>query len=121
MKKTILIVDDFENSLFVTGLTLQNNGYTVLKAGSGAEALNHLKGQPINLIITDYRMPEMNGLELVQQIKRSVAYQRTPIFVLSTEIKQEIKDYAANLGVTAWIQKPFKIEQLLKLIERAIS
>lgn len=121
MKKTILIVDDFENSLFVTGLTLQNNGYQVLKAGSGAEALGQLKGQPVDLIITDYRMPEMNGLELVEQIKKSVAYQRTPIFVLSTEIKQEVKDHAANLGVTAWIQKPFKIEQLLKLIERAIS
>ena len=120
MKKTILIVDDFKNSLFVIGFTIQQKGYKVLKAISGAEALNHLDSQPVHLIITDYHMPKMNGLQLVEKIKANIHYAKTPIFILSTETNPEIKAKAAKAGVTAWIKKPFNIEQLVRLIERAI-
>lgn len=121
MAKTILIVDDFENTLFVTGLTLQNFGYNILKATSGDDAIKLLDGRVIDLIITDFNMPKMNGLQLVEQIKTVKEYFKTPIFILSTEIKQEIKDKAIQLGVTAWIKKPFNIEQLVKFVERATS
>lgn len=121
MEKTILVIDDFENSLFVTAFTLQNKGYKVLKANSGQKAIEHLNGQKIDLIITDYNMPQMNGLELVEKVKQDARYNRLPIFVLSTEIREEIKSNARKLGVTLWIKKPFKMEQLLNYVEKTIN
>ncbi len=120
MAKTILIVDDFENTLFVTGFTLNSKGFNILKALSGEIALKYLDGREIHLIITDYNMPNMNGIELVKKIKEHANYQHVPIFILSTEVNAQLKDRAFNLGVTAWIKKPFKIEEFIKIVERAI-
>lgn len=120
MKKTILAIDDFETSRFVIATTLHAKGYEVIKASSGIEALKHLNGQKIDLVITDYNMPNMNGLELVEKIKSMPEYTKTPIFILSTETKQEVKDKARDLGVTAWVKKPFVLEKLITFIERII-
>ena len=120
MKKVILLVDDFENTLFVTGLTLKMAGYDILKAKSGKEALILMNGQRIDLIVTDYNMPEMNGLEFIEQAKTKLIYQNTPVFILSTEISQEVKRKAYDAGVTAWIAKPFQTENLKRKIARAL-
>jgi two-component system, chemotaxis family, chemotaxis protein CheY len=122
MKKNILIVDDFQNSLFVTGFTIQTAGYNVLKAESGQKAIELLRtNSEIDLIITDYNMPEMNGLELVKQAKSIMKGKNLPIFVLSTETKEEIRKAALSEGVTLWIRKPFKTDQLVECIKKAIG
>jgi len=122
MKKTVLIIDDFENTLFVTGFTIQKAGYDVAKALSGKEALDYLKaGKPANLIITDYNMPGMNGIQFIQELKTANLHLFTPIFVLSTETDETIKKKALKMGVTAWIPKPFKTEKLIEYIKRAIG
>jgi two-component system, chemotaxis family, chemotaxis protein CheY len=120
--KNILVVDDFQNSLFVTGFTIQTAGYNVLKAESGKKALDILSANPeIDLLITDYNMPEMNGLELVKQARLMMKGKKLPIFVLSTETKEEIRKAALSEGVTLWIRKPFKTEQLVEYIKKAIG
>jgi len=122
MKKNILIIDDFENTLFVTGLTLQTAGYEVVKSISASEALKILDSAiRIDLIITDYNMPNMNGLTLIKEIKNLPKYRNTPIFVLSTEAKEEIKQNTLNAGATAWIKKPFKTEKLIEFANRALK
>lgn len=120
MKQTILVIDDFETSAFVLASTLKSKNFEILKANSGENALKLLKGQKIDLLITDYNMPNMNGLDFVEKFKEFDEYNRVPIFVLSTETKREVKDRAKSIGVTAWIKKPFKVDQLLKLIKRVI-
>ncbi|HAN76363.1 MAG TPA: hypothetical protein DCQ31_00635 [Bacteroidales bacterium] len=122
MKKNILIVDDFENTLFVTGFTIEQAGYTIFKAESGAKAMGILKKNPhIDLVITDYNMPQMNGLQLVEEIKTLFPNKFIPIFVLTTESKEEIRQNAMLAGVALWIRKPFKTEQLIEYIKRAIG
>jgi two-component system, chemotaxis family, chemotaxis protein CheY len=121
MPKTILLVDDFENTLFFTATTLEKKGFNVIKATSGQEALRHCNGQEIDLVITDFNMPQMNGLELVEQIKQDERYTRVPIFMLTTEIKPEIKEKAMKVGVTSWVKKPFDLIQLLKLVEKILA
>ncbi len=122
MKKSILIVDDFVNTLFVTGFTIERAGYNALKAESGKKALEILKANhDIDLIITDYNMPEMNGLQFVLQAKTIMGNRHIPIFVLSTESKEEIQKAALDAGVTLWIRKPFKSEQLVEYIKKAIG
>jgi len=122
MKKQIVIVDDFENTLFVTGFTIERSGYNVFKANSGKKALEILKSnKDIDLIITDFNMPEMNGLQFVLQTKTILGNKNIPIFILSTESKEEIKKAALDAGVTLWIRKPFKSEQLVEYIKKAIG
>ena len=114
MKKTVLIVDDFESTLFVTGFSIQKE-FNVIKATSAKEALNILENQKIDIIVTDYNMPEMNGDDFVREIKKNPELVKIPIFILSTETDPNVKELMYRLGVTAWIQKPFKLE-LLKAI-----
>lgn len=119
-KKTVLIVDDFESTRFILDFTLQNAGYKVLKADSGQNALNHLNGQKVDLVISDFNMPEMNGVELVKKIRAIQQYESIPILILSTEIDKEVKAEAQKAGITAWVKKPFKMEEFLKIIKKAI-
>lgn len=121
MAKSILLVDDFENTIFVTGLTLEQKGYKVYKALTGEQALKLLELNAIDLIITDYNMPEMNGVELCERIKRKPHLSKIPILILSTETKQTVKDKAFDIGVTAWVKKPFKIDQFLKIVEKTLK
>jgi len=121
MAKSILLVDDFENTIFVTGLTLEQKGYTVFKALSGEQALKILDLNHIDLVVTDYNMPSMNGIELSEKIKSKPGCAKLPILILSTETKQLVKDKAFDIGVTAWVKKPFKIDQFLMIVEKTLS
>jgi two-component system, chemotaxis family, chemotaxis protein CheY len=122
MKKSVLLVDDFENSLFVTALTIESAGYNVHKVASAKKALEIIKSNtPIDLIITDYNMPEMNGLQFVKEIKTIPSVSQVPIFILTTESKEEVRKAALAEGVTLWIRKPFKAEQLVEYVNRTIG
>ncbi len=122
MKKNILIVDDFANTLFVTAFTLKQAGFNVIKAASGKEALSIIRSDDkIDLIITDYNMPEMNGLQFIRVIKSLPHLARIPIFVLSTETKDEIRKEALSAGATLWLRKPFQTDSLVAYIKRVID
>lgn len=122
MKKNILIVDDFKNSLHVTSFTLEMLGFKVLKADSGERALEILKSNnPIDLIITDFNMPGMTGLDLIKAVRELKPNTHLPIFVLSTEAKEEVKQSVLSAGASAWIRKPFKTDILVKYIRQAVG
>jgi two-component system, chemotaxis family, chemotaxis protein CheY len=120
MGKKILFVDDSESIREIVNFTLVNEGYEVLLSDNGKSALKHLDGQDINLIITDLHMPEMNGIELILEIRRMQKYQRTPILFLTTESQTEKKMEAKNAGATGWIIKPFVPAKLLAAITKVI-
>ena len=121
MEKTILIVDDFENTLFVTAFTLEQAKFKVLKANSAKHALSFLSAEiNIDLIITDYNMPELNGLDFVALVKQIPKYIKVPVFVLTTEKSEEVKKRAKQIGVTAWIQKPFDSNKLIEYVKKTI-
>ncbi len=122
MKKTVLVVDDFEVNTYAVGFTLKNAGYDVLKATSGFEALEYFKNdKKIDLVITDYKMPKMNGVELIREIRQIPKYKFMPILVLSTETDYEKKRLAREAGITGWVQKPFKIDVFLKFVAKALK
>jgi len=120
-KKTIVVVDDFENTLFVVEFTLKNNGYNVFKAGSGEEAIKLFDGRDIDLLITDLNMPGMSGIDLAKQVRALSKYQFLPILMLTTETDQKKKEMARDASITGWIQKPFKMEKFLTIIEKCIK
>jgi two-component system chemotaxis response regulator CheY len=120
MGKKILFVDDSESIREIVNFTLVNEGYEVLLSDDGENALSHLNGQEINLIITDLHMPKMNGIELIREIRKMEKYQRTPILFLTTESQTEKKMEAKDAGATGWIIKPFVPSKLLAAISKVI-
>ncbi|MFO7658549.1 MAG: response regulator [Bacteroidales bacterium] len=120
MSKTILFVDDSESIREIVNFTLQNEGYNVLVSDNGKNALNHLDGKDINLIITDLHMPELNGIELIKEVRKMPHYQRTPILFLTTESQVAKKMEAKEAGATGWIVKPFVPAKLISAITKVI-
>ena len=120
MAKTILFVDDSESIREIVNFTLQNEGYHVLISDNGRNALQYLDGSNINLIITDLHMPEMNGIELIREIRKMEDYQRTPILFLTTESQTSKKLEAKEAGATGWIVKPFVPAKLLEAISKVM-
>lgn len=120
MNKKILFVDDSESIREIVNFTLTREGYEVVLSSNGKEALNYLNGTEYNLIITDLYMPEMNGIELIKEIRKKPEYKFTPILFLSTESQLDKKMEAKEAGATGWIVKPFVPAKLIEAINKVI-
>jgi two-component system chemotaxis response regulator CheY len=120
MAKTILIVDDSESIREVVNFTLENEGYKVLVAVDGKDALKFLDGSPVDLIITDLHMPEMDGIELIKHVRKMPIYQRIPILFLTTESQTAKKMEAKEAGATGWIIKPFVPAKLIEALNKVL-
>ena len=88
--KTVLIVDDAKTMRSLAQFALNKAGYTILEANDGVEALKVMSDTSVDLIISDVNMPNMNGLELVGNIKANAAWKDIPIFMLTTESSEEV-------------------------------
>lgn len=120
MSKTILIVDDSLTMIMGIKFNLTSNGFTVETAGDGIQALDALKTLKPDLILTDINMPNMDGLELIKNIRGLPNFRFIPILVLSTESQAAKRDEAKKLGATGWMVKPVNGEALLKVIKQII-
>ena len=118
MAKTIMIVDDSASIRTVVGIALRGEGYSVIEAINGQDAINKLTGQKVNLIISDVNMPIMDGITFVKNVKTMAAYRFTPIIMLTTESDESKKREGQAAGAKAWVVKPFKPEQMLGAVQR---
>jgi two-component system chemotaxis response regulator CheY len=121
MKKTILVVDDFENTRWVIQFTLRKLDCEILQAANGKEALKFFDGRHIDLLITDLNMPEMNGIELVKKVREDRIYEFIPIIMLTTETNPEKMKQANDVKVTVWVKKPFEQDAFLKIVMRCLN
>lgn len=108
--KRILVVDDERQITTILRTSLQNSGYLVDTAKNGLEAFQKFEADSPDLIITDLSMPEMNGLELTQAVRRLAA---TPIIVLSVRDTDSMKVTALDEGADDYLTKPFSMNELL--------
>lgn len=120
MKKHILIVDDSESIRELVALTLTSSGYSVTKGSDGLEAIQKLNGDEFSLIITDLNMPNMDGIQLIAEVRKKEGYATIPILMLTTESQQSKKEEAKAAGATGWIVKPFVPEKLLDVVKKVI-
>jgi two-component system chemotaxis response regulator CheY len=91
----------------------------VVEACDGKDALTKLQGD-LGLILTDLNMPNMNGIELIRNVRATPAYKFIPIVMLTTESQDGKKSEGKAAGATGWIVKPFKPEQLLAVVAKVI-
>ena len=118
--KEIVIVDDSKSVLELIGHTLETQGFKIHKACHGIDALKYFKGSHVDLVVTDLHMPEMNGIELIKEIRRIDQYKRIPIILLTTETQTSKKIEAKNAGATGWLVKPFNPDRLISTIRKVI-
>src|SRR5512133_189442 len=111
MKKRILVVEDFNTSRQIIKKTLESLGHQVEEAADGREATRFFDGGDIDLVISDYNMPNMSGADLVEYIRSKEKYKYIPIFILSTETNLEKQKRAKDAKITAWIAKPFDVNE----------
>ena len=121
MNKKVLIVDDSTSIRTLMRFHLEKESYRVDEAVDGLDAKEHLeKERDYNLIITDLHMPNMNGLELIEWVRRQEDYRFIPILFLTTETNVEMKERARRAGATGWIVKPFVPERVLRTVKKVL-
>ena len=123
MKKTILVVDDFTSIRKFVCEMLEKKGYNTIGAGNATEALKLLVQHPgqINLVLTDYNMPNSSGYDLLKWIKKSPEFANVPVIFLTTELSPDKMKNAKEAGLSAWIKKPYKSDTFFSQIETTIS
>lgn len=118
----ILIVEDNAVNAKLLGLQLKGDGYHSVVARGGAEALTILSGtDPIELIITDFMMPDMNGLELIATIKTMPACNTIPIIIISAYSDLQAVTEAKALGCQDFLTKPIEKTLLIKRVEHLLK
>ncbi|MEO7030215.1 MAG: response regulator transcription factor [Acidobacteriaceae bacterium] len=108
--KRILVVDDERQITRMLRAALQSSGYFVIVASNGMEGFQRFQAERPDLIITDLAMPEMNGLELTESVRRVA---KTPIIVLSVRDTDAMKVSALDEGADDYLTKPFSMPELL--------
>ena len=121
MAKTFLVVDDSASMRQLITFAMQDAGYEVLLAENGNDALGKLGGAKIDMVITDLNMPDMDGIELIAQLRGMPAYKFVPIVMLTTEAQDEKKMQGKAAGASGWIVKPFTPEQLLNVVRKFVK
>lgn len=118
-KMTILVVDDFSSMRRIITNILNDLGYTdLIEAESGQRALGIIESERIDLVITDWHMPEMSGLELLKAIRASKDNKDLPVLMVTAEGMQENIIAAAQAGVNNYIIKPFDAKTLAAKISK---
>lgn len=120
-KKVIAIVDDFETTTYTVEFALKNAGYDVVKAHTPNEILEYFDGRKIDMLISDYQMPQMLGHELVAKIKQKPEYKNLPVLMLSSEHDEEKKRLSREAGAFGWVQKPYELKRFIKIIDKTLQ
>ena len=120
-EKKILAVDDSVSIRKSLSFILGQEGFEVVEAEDGVDALEKAQAEKFSRIITDINMPRMDGIELTKQIRKKQGYKFTPIIALTTENQQEKMQEGKEAGATGWIVKPFTAEKLLAVVKKIVG
>jgi two-component system, OmpR family, alkaline phosphatase synthesis response regulator PhoP len=119
--KTILVADDESHILHVVSLKLRNAGFHVVTACDGQEALDAALEQRPDLLITDYHMPHLSGLELCQRLKNHPETMGMPAIMLTARGYQLESEDTQDSGIVRMISKPFSPRQLLAIVNEVLE
>ncbi|MFZ5573258.1 MAG: chemotaxis response regulator CheY [Thermodesulfobacteriota bacterium] len=119
LSKKILVVDDFATMRRILKNILKQIGFTnITEADNGNAALEELKKKKYDLIISDWNMPQMTGLDLLKTIRSDEAMKDTPVLMVTAEAQKQNVIEAVKAGVTSYVVKPFTAESISEKIEK---
>ena len=120
MKGNILIADDSSAIRQAMRYILEQEGYNVTEAVNGADCIGKIQ-EDTDLIISDVNMPEMDGVTMLETVRKSGPRKTIPIIMVTTVSQEEMKQKGKEMGATAWLLKPFKHEELIAVINKVIG
>jgi two-component system chemotaxis response regulator CheY len=115
-----MVVDDSRAVRMIIARTLKELGYEVIEAGNGLQALDALTNRgAVDVVLADWNMPEMDGLQLLKALRATPAYRDLPVIMVTTEAEIEQMVVAVAAGATEYVMKPFMKEILLDKLRLA--
>ncbi len=115
--KKVLVVDDEIHIVHVVAIKLRNNGYEVLSASDGSEAYELACSEKPDIIVTDYQMPVMTGLELIEKVRGTEAIKDVPVILLTARSFAIEEEQKQQLQISECLSKPFSPKELLRSVE----
>jgi two-component system chemotaxis response regulator CheY len=124
MAFTVLIVDDSPAMRSFVKRVLELSGFEMgacFEAGNGSEALDLLKNEWVDVILTDINMPIMNGEEFVQKLSQHESLRTVPVLVISTDRTDDRVRQMMAMGAKGYVKKPFQPEELRETLEKVLE
>lgn len=118
---SILVVDDYVVTQRVLSTQLRKGGYEVTTAGSGSEALFYLTERKFDLAIIDVAMPEMDGIMLLEKLRKERNEKKLPVIMLTASALDEDRIRAQAAGATDFLTKPISSWELLEVVHRQLA
>ncbi|MDH4161815.1 MAG: response regulator [Nitrospirota bacterium] len=115
----ILVVDDEEGARELFNTILTDEGYEVALAEDGEQALNRMKGDAYDLVVTDIKMPGMDGLQLLQELRKVGSTADVIMVTAYGEVESYLK--AMSLGAAEYINKPIRIKELKRIVHKVLT
>ena len=120
--KKILVVDDSELSRVELRNLFEAEGFEIIEAENGQQGADiYRSDHTIDLVISDYNMPKMNGIEMAKEIKDASGDSSPPVLLITSESAKEKKEVAKSYGVVGWVVKPFAPEKLVKMVKTIVE
>lgn len=119
MTKDILVVDDDTSQRHLLSMLLESEGFDVTAASNGMRALELLRNTRFRIIITDFNMPGINGIELAVRVRRE--YSGTHVVLVTADTAVEFFDEAVNAGISRIFNKPINLKRLVASIRSSLS
>lgn len=120
MSWQILVVDDSATTRSLLRDAFEAKGARVIEAENGREGLWRARAEQVDLIICDVHMPVMDGLQMIQELRKVPQYATTPVFVLTSDATVTRAAEGKRAGADAWVVKPINTQSLWKAVERAL-
>ncbi|MET0790979.1 MAG: response regulator [Polyangiaceae bacterium] len=120
MSWLILVVDDSVSTRTLLRVALEAKGARVVEAENGRDGLWRARSEQVDLVICDIHMPVMDGLEMVQELRKLPGYGATPVFVVTSDSTLSRAAEGKKAGADAWVVKPVNLASLWKAVERAL-
>ena len=118
MSANVLVVDDSATVRQQVRTALTQAGLSVIEAVDGADGSNKIRAGGVGCVVCDVNMPNKNGIEMVEEVKRDPKFASLPIVMLTTEGAKDLIARAKAAGASGWIVKPFKAELLVAAVKK---
>lgn len=120
-RKTVLIVDDEQDLRESVSMALESQGYDVIIAEDGREGISAAATHTPSLILVDYRMPELNGVEFLEELRNTEGLTETPVIIITVDPELELRRNASQLGIQGFLVKPFSMEELMQTVTNLLQ
>lgn len=121
MSKRIMVIDSSESMRRLLSFALEYAGFKVIEASSGSDALKKLGKTKAELILTSLDIPDMNGIDLIREIRNKPECRITPVILLITDPQKSSKQECISAGANACLVKPFTPRQLAEIVNKYLG